>query len=233
LAKKPRGAPRPSRSTENQRRASPVADVRTVIIDAAERLCGERGLEAVSLRDIASEAGVNLSAINYYFGSRVKLLLTILQLRGAELGQLRRELLQQAATASQPDLREVLRAVLTPLARWRTPESNRKAAVQFICRALTSSEPQLKAEVDAGVLGFREVISLLQRAAPHLSFEDICWRFHFTMSIEHMNYWDADRLKLLSDGRCRSDDLDETLERAIEFAAAGFLARAALLPTRG
>src|SRR5580698_9167862 len=55
------------------------ADPRIVIMDAAERLCAERGLEAVSVRDIVAEAGVNLASINYYFGSRNNLLVAILK----------------------------------------------------------------------------------------------------------------------------------------------------------
>lgn len=210
------------------KRTGEGSDPRVVILEAAERLCGDRGLEAVSLREIAAEAGVNLSAINYYFRSRVNLLMTILKARAAELDEERRALLDHAAKAPIPDLREILRAMLTPLARWRMPQSNRHAALQFLCRALTTSEPELKAQIDAGVLGFRDVVSLLNRALPHLSFEEVCWRFHFMMSIEHMNVWDVSRLQMLSDGKCRSDDLEESLERAVDFAEAGFRA-----PVRG
>ena len=205
-------------------RSREATDPPTVILEAAERLCGERGLEAVSVREIAAEAGVNLSAINYYFGSRINLLVTIFKTRVAELDAERRALLDQQASSPTPDLREVLRAVLMPLARWRTVQSNRRAALQFICRALTTAEPELKSMIDAGVVGFRDVIVLLQRALPHLSFEELCWRFHFMMSIEHMNFWDVGRLQLLSEGKCRSDDLNESLERAVDFAAAGFTA---------
>jgi len=205
-------------------RPKQATDPATVILEAAERLCGERGLEAVSVREIAAEAGVNLSAINYYFGSRINLLVTIFKTRVAELDEERRALLGTAALAPTPDLREVLRAVLMPLARWRNAQSNRRAALQFICRALTTAEPELKSLIDSGVVGFRDVVLLLQRALPQLSFEELCWRFHFMMSIEHMNFWDVGRLQLLSDGKCRSDDLNESLERAVDFAAAGFMA---------
>jgi AcrR family transcriptional regulator len=194
------------------------------IMEAAERLCGELGLEAVSVRDIAAEAAVNLSAINYHFGTRVNLLLAILRARGRELERERDALLAEVMLKDPPDLREVLRALLTPLARWRTPGQGRRSALQFLCRALTTAEPELKEQIDAGVLGFRRFAELLHRAVPHLTMEEVYWRLHFTMSIEHMNYWDVERLKLLSNGSCRAERLDESLERAIDFAAAGFLA---------
>ena len=38
------------------------------ILNAAEKLFAEHGIEAVSLRSIISEADVNLAAIHYHFG---------------------------------------------------------------------------------------------------------------------------------------------------------------------
>ena len=45
-------------------------DTKEQILNAAEKLFAEHGIEAVSLRSIISEAGVNLAAIHYHFGSR-------------------------------------------------------------------------------------------------------------------------------------------------------------------
>lgn len=213
-----------ARRERRAKRGVDAVDPRQTILEAAERLCGEHGLEAVSVRDIAAEAGVNLSAINYYFGSRINLLVTILQTRGAEIEQARNELLVQAAQRDPPELREIVRAVMTPLARWRTPGSNRSAALMFLSRALTAATPELKAQIDGGVAGFRKVIDLLQRALPAMARTEICWRFHFMMSIEHMNVWDVERLQILSEGHCRAEDGAEALERAVDFAVAGFLA---------
>lgn len=44
------------------------------ILDAAERLFGNRGFEGASVRDIAQEAGVNVAMISYYFSSKEGLL---------------------------------------------------------------------------------------------------------------------------------------------------------------
>jgi AcrR family transcriptional regulator len=201
-----------------------MTDPQAAILDAAEKLCGERGIEAVSLREIAQAAGVHLSALNYYFGSRTNLLVTILRTRCAELEAERQQLLQEVALRDPPDLREIVRAVLLPLSRWRQPDSQRNAALQFISRSLTAALPELKEMVDNGVIGFQSIIDLLQRALPQLSREELCWRFHFMMSIEHMNTWDTERLNILSDGQCTADDCDEALERAVNFAVAGFMA---------
>src|SRR5450755_3801907 len=44
------------------------------ILDAAERLFAQHGIEATSLRIITREAGVNLAAVNYHFQSKEALL---------------------------------------------------------------------------------------------------------------------------------------------------------------
>ena len=51
---------------------------RQKILDAAEILFAERGFHSVSVRDITTEAGVDVALINYHFGS--KQLLFVVQL---------------------------------------------------------------------------------------------------------------------------------------------------------
>ncbi|HRU59901.1 MAG: TetR family transcriptional regulator [Bacteroidota bacterium] len=46
---------------------------REQILDVSERLFSEKGFEGTSVRLIASEAGVNVAMISYYFGSKEKL----------------------------------------------------------------------------------------------------------------------------------------------------------------
>jgi hypothetical protein len=113
---------------------------------------------------------------------------------------------------------------MTPLARWRARDSSRWHALQFLSRSLSASIPEIKREADRGVANFRPVVDLLARAVPHLSHDELCWRFHFMMSIEHMNQWDIERLQILSDGRCGGGNPEEELERAIDFVVAGFVA---------
>ncbi|QES89622.1 TetR/AcrR family transcriptional regulator [Rhizosphaericola mali] len=48
-------------------------DKKSQIIASATELFARKGFEGTSIRDIASQAGVNLAMINYYFGSKEKL----------------------------------------------------------------------------------------------------------------------------------------------------------------
>ena len=51
-----------------------MTDTKEKILDTAERLIGEQGYAATSLRQIIAEAGVNLAAVHYHFGSKEDLL---------------------------------------------------------------------------------------------------------------------------------------------------------------
>jgi AcrR family transcriptional regulator len=57
-------------------------DGRTRLLDTAERLFDERGIDAVSLRTITIEAGHrNPSAVNYHFGDRDQLVMAVFERR--------------------------------------------------------------------------------------------------------------------------------------------------------
>lgn len=58
-----------------------MTDKRLHILDAAEELFAEHGFEGTSVRDIAGHASVNLAMISYYFGSKEKLLIALVEYR--------------------------------------------------------------------------------------------------------------------------------------------------------
>ncbi len=47
---------------------------RNRILQAAERLFAEKGVENATLKMVTQEAGVNLAAVNYHFGSKDELI---------------------------------------------------------------------------------------------------------------------------------------------------------------
>ncbi len=198
----------------------------TTILETAERLCAERGPESVSVRDIAKAADVSISVIYHHFGSKAQLLRTVLQTRLAELGEIRDALFAEAEAQETPELRKVLYAIFAPVARLRPPAAGRQVTMQFLARALVSPLPEMKEEADSSVFALKRVVRLLERALPHLSHAEICWRLHFTFGIEHMTHWDDARLAIMSDGECNGNAIEESIERAIAYAEAAFLAPA-------
>lgn len=56
-------------------------DKKTSILQAAEKLFASQGYEGTSTRQIANEAGANMSMINYYFGSKEGVFMEIMSNR--------------------------------------------------------------------------------------------------------------------------------------------------------
>jgi AcrR family transcriptional regulator len=54
-------------------------EVRSALLDAAERLLIETGYASLTTRKVAAEAGVNHGLVHYYFGSMEELLLQVLE----------------------------------------------------------------------------------------------------------------------------------------------------------
>jgi AcrR family transcriptional regulator len=108
---------RPTRGKAAVREApTALNDVSAQLIDAAERLFAERGIEAVSLREIAAEAGQkNNSAVIYHFRDKKGLLdaLTIDRIRKIE--GIRQRLIEKTPDLSGCDAAALLKLIWQPL----------------------------------------------------------------------------------------------------------------------
>jgi len=92
-------------------------DTRLRLITAAEKLFGERGIHAVTLKDINVAAGQrNESALHYHFGSKSALVEAILTLRTRDIDQKRLELVEALLVKGQEkDLNALLKAMFLPM----------------------------------------------------------------------------------------------------------------------
>ena len=80
---------------------------RRAIAEAIFEVIGSRGLEAVSLRDVAAQAGVSMGAVQHYFASKEEMLLFALgHMRDRVLARMQAEL----AAIAEPTAREIVRA---------------------------------------------------------------------------------------------------------------------------
>jgi AcrR family transcriptional regulator len=87
------------------------------ILDTAEHLFGEQGYAATSLRHIIAEAGVNLAAIHYHFGSKEELLDQLVMRKAGPVNEERLALLDhyEAEAGAMPvPVDKILRAFLEP-----------------------------------------------------------------------------------------------------------------------
>jgi AcrR family transcriptional regulator len=94
-----------------------MTETEVKILDTAERLFGEQGYAATSLRHITAEAGVNLAAVHYHFGSKEDLLDQLVMRKAGPVNEERLALLgrfeAEAGSALLP-VEKILHAFLGP-----------------------------------------------------------------------------------------------------------------------
>jgi AcrR family transcriptional regulator len=100
---------------------------RRQLIDTAERLLDEHGIDGVSARAIAMAAGHrNNNAVNYHFGDRENLVRTVLERRALDLDVRRNVRLNELETAGTVEPHAALTALLAPLVELLDHEGGRR-----------------------------------------------------------------------------------------------------------
>jgi AcrR family transcriptional regulator len=96
----------------------PHVGAREEMIDAGERLAAERGIAAMSLREVQAAAGQrNKSAAQYHFGSRTGLIEAIAATRMGPINEVRRQLLDELDDGDgTATVRQVVEAIVHPIA---------------------------------------------------------------------------------------------------------------------
>jgi AcrR family transcriptional regulator len=198
------------------------------ILDAAEKLFADQGFTATSLRAITTEAGVNLAAVNYHFGSKDGLMEAVFERRLAPLNQERISLLDALeASDENPPLEKILEAFVgPPLRLHRDTDRGGPVFMRLLGRTLT--EPS-QAFHEIFVRQFAEIAArftpALERALPVVPTDEVFWRMHFAIGAMAHTMCDTFRLKLISAGRCDAgEDIDATIRRLVSFVAGGLRA---------
>ncbi|XVQ14412.1 TetR/AcrR family transcriptional regulator [Spirillospora sp. CA-255316] len=103
------------------------ASTRERLLDAAQRLYAERGLDAVSLREINQAAGArNATAVQYHFGGRAGIVRAIVARHRPEIEARRHALLDAYESAGRDDVRALAAALVRPLAARLADEGGRE-----------------------------------------------------------------------------------------------------------
>jgi AcrR family transcriptional regulator len=201
-------------------------DTRSRILDVAEELFGELGLDRVSIRHITRKAKVNLAAIHYHFGSKEDLIAAVFERRVVPVNEARLAALGAVEKASGkriPKLEAILEAFIRPaLQASLHPSKGGTAFSKLFGRCLSEPSPEvetlLKRQFEPLV---ERMDAALRRALPHLSRSDIFWCMKFTYGALH--HW------LLTKDKFRPDWVEDVAvevqtQKLISFAVAGFRA---------
>src|SRR5882724_4007233 len=156
-------------------------DTKERILDSAERLFADRGVEATSLRAIIADARVNLAAIHYHYHSKEELLDAVLMRRIEPVNRERLEMLE--AYGENPSLEAVLEAFIAPAVRvGADAKLGGKPFVRLMGRIIMEGRDRLPRMIRQhfGVV-LQRFTEALQQAAPELPRVELFWRLHFTI----------------------------------------------------
>ena len=206
-------------------------DTRDRILDVAERMFGERGFPATSLRDITTEAGVNVASVNYHFGSKEALLVEVLERRLKPINARRLALLdavEARAGHGPPDLEAVIRAFLSPpFHSQRVWGDKGEGFLRLVGRIHGETNEDFRATfVKQFDQVFERFTAALHRALPDLDDADLSWRMLFMVgSMAFTMSWGP---TLVARGPGAARDPEDVLESLVLYAAAGMAAPAPL-----
>ena len=203
-----------------------ASDTKERILDAAERLFADHGFPATSMRDITQEAGVNLAAVNYHFGSKEALLIAAVERSTAPVNRARLERLDALETAAGDapvETEQIVRAFLTPLfEKWCEWGQGDPKFLKLVGRIHAEVDQELRAKfIKQFDTIFRRFTASFQRSRPELEPVEVHWRVLFLIGSMAYTTWGASIIK--TDDHARRDPT-QILESLIQFATAGMAA---------
>ncbi|AFK54145.1 TetR/AcrR family transcriptional regulator [Tistrella mobilis] len=214
---------------EAQGQGQPAEGPKERIRLVARMLISERGVDAVTTRDIARGAGLNVAAVNYHFGTKDNLAVDVFRQvarRSAEyrLEQLDRLEDEARAAGRRVRIRQIVESFVSGYFREDTPAEGGLLANLILKNRLMPTEwtSNLIAEELDGMA--RRYIAAIAAAAPDLDHAEVCWFYNFmvgTVLISVSQRDDGRRVERLSDGDCSIQARDEMREHLVRFITGG------------
>jgi AcrR family transcriptional regulator len=181
-------------------------DRRQAILLAAEKLFAQHGYHAVTIRQIADEAGVPLALVGYYFGPKHELFHAIfehwnhsIEARLAGLRAVRND------PADPRTLPRIIEAFVAPVLALRASAEGEYYALlvaRELYHATEEADRVLRAFFDPLAMAY---IDALQIALPHATRGQVAWGYQFALGalLHHLT---DNRVERLSHGQNRLCD---------------------------
>ena len=195
-------------------------DTRERILDAAERLFMAHGYEGTSMRQITSEATVNLAAVNYHFGSKESLMQEVFRRRLDWLNEERMRVLNdmESEAAGKPlKPSQIVDGFFGTLLRMA--DDDERGGITFLRllgRTLTDPSEFIRTflahEYAEVVDRYKEA---LFKALPDVPKAEIVWRFHFMLGATSYAIAGTDSLRLVTDWQIDDSEAMDSRERLV------------------
>ncbi len=204
------------------------SSTRDKILTTAEDLFAERGIDATSLRDITSHAGVNLAAVNYHFRTKGDLVWAVYERRMGPVSATRVMMLEQLEERHEPPtLEEILDAFYRPVLSVAYLPDGSLARFMPLMGRMYLEKPDLKMRMFEQFIRpmANRYIDAFARCLPHLERAEILMRMQFAVGALLHTLMGHQLVEQFLDREGRGS-VDTILGRLITFAAAGMRAPA-------
>ncbi len=196
------------------------------LLDAAERLFAEQGIEATSARAINAAADLSPAALHYHFGNKEKIVESVLRRRMDVLVSRRARILERAITRNeQMDAYFLAELIILPLAEFGF--STGVAGhyyVRFLAHMYTEKAPVVTEFLESN---FADTVALfdstIAAAAPHLSGPEV--RQRRVLAGEFAVHGLASVAEAVADESAAPVDANDQIASLIAFVAGGLVAQ--------
>lgn len=199
-------------------------DVRSDIMDAAERVFATLGFAGATTRAIADEAKVNLGLIHYHFSSKEALFEEVVARRSKQVNDYRRLLLAQVlAEPGGPTLERILEALMRPTIEMSNEHGGAGQSYSRIIVQIASGTDERSIQMTGDNFNAiaREFIDALDTHVPGLGRENAVWSYINAISLGLLMMTRTGRITELSDGLCDEGDTAGSISRIVRYLAAG------------
>lgn len=153
------------------------------ILKAAKDLFAKQGFTQTSTRMITQQAGVNLAAVNYHFGSKKNLIQAVLKDYFEIVIPKWDAKITSLEAQQHPRVIDVIHCIVNPLVDMnaQTPQSA-SVFIQLLGRGYSDSQGHLRSFI-LGHYGqtIERMMNLFRKSVTDISEQELFWRLHFAL----------------------------------------------------
>jgi len=200
---------------------------RFLLLNTAERLFGQNGMTATSLREVMKAADVNMAMVHYYFKNKEGLLDAILKRRLVPINRDRLNLLGKYALEAEGRpiaMENIIRAYVEPFIRLR--DNADEGGADFLkLFAWLRMEPNftyhqlMKKHLSDSLTAFQKE---LKRSLPDKTDEELNWKWAFLGGTVVMTITLMDQIDWFNDEGDMGGSADWIIQNLVNYTATGF-----------
>lgn len=201
-------------------------NTREQILASAWKLFTERGFEDVSVRDVTSDAGVNLASVNYHFGSKDGLIQEVvkqvLNPMNVERMELLKKLIEDAGSIEGVSLRQVVECYVRPMVFPEEHGGNHEILAMLAARYLIKRNYDIPHSVNQHFADvFQNFVLVIASKVPHMEKDAILRSLMFTVGAS-LHYESFAEIAQKIKGEEPSHDREASYSSLINFVLPGF-----------